>query len=292
MPSKLLTVIFFISLSLILPVKLHAFSPEYHIEIIEESLGFLKPEVIEVLSKQQCLLDNILSFQYVGRNKWHFNDCDFTGATENIELQYQIIKEKRKTRNSADSGAEEFGKLLHTVHDFYAHSNWVETIKDGLINEQIIVDSKSSWTTLKPWEIINEQYIPLQGEGQGFDIDTDNRIIKVIDKEQTYPGIITGIVGVDRYCPEEIELKHWGKVLFDSVVFLPLDWLVDNEDGINKDKPGRAGFDMANELAIKQTKTEWCRLISMLDPIEKEKIYNDWVEDKQKAVELCSNLKD
>ncbi len=95
MPSKLLTVIFFISLSLILPVKLHAFSPEYHIEIIEESLGFLKPEVIEVLSKQQCLLDNILSFQYVGRNKWHFNDCDFTGATKNIELQYQIIKEKR-----------------------------------------------------------------------------------------------------------------------------------------------------------------------------------------------------
>jgi hypothetical protein len=53
-------------------------------------------------------------------DKWlHFDDCTFLAGLEHVEALWARI----------EAGAEcnaNFGRLTHTVQDFYSHSNWVE----------------------------------------------------------------------------------------------------------------------------------------------------------------------
>jgi len=275
----------------IFPVNLQAFYPEYHTEIINKELAFLKPGVLEILAEQQELLDSLWSPRYIGHDKWHFNDCDFKGAGENIELLHTTIINSRNSEDSPDTGAIEFGRLLHTVQDFYAHSNWIETIDKGRIDNEIIVPAESKWTEITPWEIQKGGYIPLQYDNNEARIMEDDRIVTVKTKPgHEYPGIVTGIVGWQEACPRGITLRHWGSVWLDSSLFILLDWSADNEKGLNKDHPQRLGFDKAKELAAKQTTAEWCRLVGRLDPGDREKLYIDWVDDEQAADAACSHF--
>lgn len=53
----------------------------------------------------------------------HFDNCCFALGVEGIRNLWQVIEEGRMVFLS-------FGTMLHTVQDFYAHSNWVELHQD------------------------------------------------------------------------------------------------------------------------------------------------------------------
>ena len=54
----------------------------------------------------------------------HFDNCAFKEGSLYIEKQWEMIDSDGDRRSS--SSLSLFGRLLHTVQDFYAHSNWVE----------------------------------------------------------------------------------------------------------------------------------------------------------------------
>lgn len=65
--------------------------------------------------------DNPINQAY---NEVHFDNCYFEGGIEQIETKWSGIYRHPHRRSLHALGL--FGNLLHTVQDFYAHSDWVE----------------------------------------------------------------------------------------------------------------------------------------------------------------------
>ena len=57
-------------------------------------------------------------------SKLHFDNCNFEEGAAYIATQWQAVQYYRS--KSPQACLLNFGQLLHTVQDFYAHSNWVE----------------------------------------------------------------------------------------------------------------------------------------------------------------------
>lgn len=78
----------------------------------------------------QSVLDDIIDdntdidFYYPLLSVYHFDNCHFQGG---VDYLAEVWNEIRTINDRFDSDSlEYFGELLHTVQDFYAHSNWVE----------------------------------------------------------------------------------------------------------------------------------------------------------------------
>jgi von Willebrand factor A domain-containing protein 7 len=57
----------------------------------------------------------------------HFDDEDFTGATQRlVTLREQVIAALGGVSPQGKVARRDLGTALHTVQDFYSHSNWVE----------------------------------------------------------------------------------------------------------------------------------------------------------------------
>lgn len=57
-------------------------------------------------------------------SKRHFDNCCFEEGVEYIKDEWKNIE--AETDHYSDVALAAFGRLIHTVQDFYAHSNWVE----------------------------------------------------------------------------------------------------------------------------------------------------------------------
>jgi hypothetical protein len=95
----------------------------YHIEIMLNSLGNLfSPRALSAIMYANINQDR-LGGQF-GHDEFHFDNNAF-------EKSYAYIEEQRALtfsslhRNDARSAWSSFGKLTHTAHDFYAHSNYI-----------------------------------------------------------------------------------------------------------------------------------------------------------------------
>jgi hypothetical protein len=170
---------------------------------------------------------------------------------------------------------------LHTVQDFYAHSNWVE---DG--GTSIVESTLGAWPSLAPYSVL---------EPSGFLVVQGNPPVGVAIWRQrgaTYPknaivfarvgpssryGIMSGTVDYEpgNFCPSQIAMTH---------------------DELNKDRASRhpAQFVKASDLAVEQTTHEWCRLLTMTRAAWGEggdaQIF-EWVEDEQ-AASQCGDAAD
>jgi len=63
----------------------------------------------------------------------HFDCEDFSGGQERLRLQIVAII-ARLNEGKISKAREALGQALHTVQDFYSHSNWVET-KGGIYED-------------------------------------------------------------------------------------------------------------------------------------------------------------
>ena len=253
----LITILLFSSIT----HPINAFYPTLHGDITDESLGFLQSDVLDKISSANVDVDEIEN----GR-EFHFKSCDFQGNTENINSLYDKLVTNIQNNND---GPETFGKLLHPVQDFYAHSNWVELGRNDLID-----NGDGKWIVLKPFqEYKGVSIVQVEDENdipKGYTLSEKGKVVDVSSQSGNHPGLISAVVGDDPFCPEAVALDH---------------------HILHKDDSDRPGYDKARALAKAQTIHEWCRLTNLVEQSHGQAgvqlLFNSWVEDEEKANSVC-----
>ena len=139
--TTMLLSIIALSSTTLLPVA-DAFSTDNHDDITSRALSFLKSAVIDDLNKQHEYVDYHFQFQ----NKYHFDNCEFKGATETINEHYRkAIPTLNPNNFDLDESTLLFGRVLHPAQDFYSHSNWVESGQEAILDH-----GYRHWNILNP----------------------------------------------------------------------------------------------------------------------------------------------
>lgn len=96
----------------------------FHREITQKALGsFFDPSAFETLIAAN-LGQDALPYQ-VGHDHFHYDNSAFAAGDAYVEsLRAQALA--ALATGQADAARQAFGRLTHTVQDFYAHSNYVE----------------------------------------------------------------------------------------------------------------------------------------------------------------------
>jgi hypothetical protein len=186
----------------------------------------------------------------------HFDDCNFSESSM-IVAQNQAAAVKALDPSLASPSTDAaavlaFGQSLHTVQDFYSHSNWVELGAEGLLD-----DSLAPFPALKGYSILDPSGIqivegnPPSQTAVYRQVGTpypNNAIVYAVTNGTKRLGLISGSVDYEpgEKCPIQVRMTH---------------------EELNKDNsknPGRAAqFVKARELAVEQTRHEWCRLVTL-----------------------------
>ena len=102
---------------------------QYHIEIMLASLGdrFSARAMSEII---QANVDQDRLSGLVGHDEFHFDNNAFEKTYAYIEEQRGMVVSSLEA-GSASPAWHAFGRFLHAVQDFYAHSNYVTLWLDG-----------------------------------------------------------------------------------------------------------------------------------------------------------------
>lgn len=96
---------------------------EYHIEIMFESLGdHLGTRAIALMTNANIHQDRFAG--QFGHDEFHFDNNAFEKTYKYIEEQRALVVVSLKKKDAV-SAWQAFGRMTHTVQDFYAHSNYV-----------------------------------------------------------------------------------------------------------------------------------------------------------------------
>ena len=96
---------------------------KYHIEILSDALAdCFSSRALAAISKANVNQDRLSGL--FGHDEFHFDNNAFEKSYAYIEEQRALIVLSLKTNQAAAAWAA-FGRLTHTAHDFYAHSNYI-----------------------------------------------------------------------------------------------------------------------------------------------------------------------
>ena len=96
---------------------------QYHIEITFDALGGrFSPRALSAITYANIHQDRLQG--QVGHDEFHFDNNAFEKTYAYIEAQRSIVIASLQANNAKQAWAA-FGRFLHTVQDFYAHSNYV-----------------------------------------------------------------------------------------------------------------------------------------------------------------------
>ncbi|MCI0607688.1 MAG: hypothetical protein L0Z71_01325 [Anaerolineae bacterium] len=97
---------------------------QYHVQIISDALAdCFSPRALSAIATANNHQDR-LSGQF-GHNEYHVDNNAFKQSYDYIEEQRTLTVASLKA-NDAESAWFAFGRLTHTAHDFYAHSNYID----------------------------------------------------------------------------------------------------------------------------------------------------------------------
>jgi hypothetical protein len=97
----------------------------YHIQLCQETLGDkLSPQALEFIVEANLGQDGLFT-GLVGHPEFHFDESMFEEAWAYVESQRQIVLTTLREGGPPEEAWRAFGRLLHAVQDFYAHSNYV-----------------------------------------------------------------------------------------------------------------------------------------------------------------------
>jgi hypothetical protein len=224
-----------------------------HENITLSALGFLRPEILDPLVAANVETD--VQFVLVSAN--HFDDCNFSGGSQvvssNQAAAVQALDPSAPSPESEADAIVHFARSLHAAQDFYAHTNWIES------GGQVLVDS-----TLNPFPALSGyQVVPSTGfvlvQGRKPKSSAlyrnddapypDDAIVTYRSSGTRARGLISGTVDYEPgdYCPDSVAMTH---------------------ADLNKDKSTNVGreaqYEAAKALAIQQTAHEWCRLRALM----------------------------
>lgn len=219
-----------------------------HEAITAAGLPFLQPDLLSALQAANAETD--AEFFFVNAN--HFDDCNFTGGSAVVQTSENEAVSALDPSAPPESdllAIRAFGRSLHAVQDFYAHTNWIELGGNLLVDRTL-----GAFPTLSPYSTVpSSGFVIVQGtkpKRAALTRDDDapypeNAVVTVrLDRSRAL-GLISGTVDYEPgdYCPASVAMTH---------------------GELNKDTSTTAGrtrqYEAAKALAILQTEHEWCRL--------------------------------
>jgi hypothetical protein len=104
---------------------------QYHVQLLTETLeSYFSPHALaQVIAAN--LGQDALRYQLGGYPHFHFDNNEITRGLTYVDEEHAVIGKWSKAEKSAPSEMASaqraaFGRLTHAVHDFYAHSNYVD----------------------------------------------------------------------------------------------------------------------------------------------------------------------
>ena len=223
-----------------------------HEDVTRAGLSFLRPEILAAVTAANVATD--VEFALVNAN--HFDDCNFSGGSK------VVASSEAAAVNALQPGLDltaqavaivNFGRALHAVQDFYAHSNWIELEGSTLLDRSL-----SAFPVLVPYSTVpSSGFVLIQGKPpRSVSVTRDrdaayptNAVVTFRSKRSTALGLISGTVDYEpgNDCPASVAMTH---------------------SELNKDKSTNAGREAqhlaAKNLATLQTRHEWCRLAALV----------------------------
>jgi hypothetical protein len=96
---------------------------KFHVQILSEALSdCFSPRALSAIIKANNYQDR-LSGQF-GHDEYHVDNDSFKQSDNYMEEQRALVISSLQTNDAASAWAA-FGRLTHTAHDFYAHSNYI-----------------------------------------------------------------------------------------------------------------------------------------------------------------------
>jgi hypothetical protein len=220
-----------------------------HEDITALGLSFLRPEILLAVQEANAATD----VEFLLENANHFDDCNFTGGSRVVQSsQAEAVAQLDPSVATPETdllAIRAFGRSLHALQDFYAHTNWIE------LGGEVLVDgSLGAFPTLSPYSTIaSSGFIIVQGNKPKHAALTrddaaaypTNALVTVKLGRERAPGLISGTVDYEagNFCPAAVAMTH---------------------EELNKDKSTLLDrveqYEAAKALAILQTEHEWCRL--------------------------------
>jgi hypothetical protein len=228
-----------------------AFSPEVHQKATSDELSFLRTAIRSEMVEGNLSQDDGRSDKNAATH--HVDDCDFSGSTGYIRSRYESVNPLPPglgvvpwlLRTPAAGSAYQFGRLLHPVQDFYSHSNWIELGPTDLIDERLY-----AWRVLRGWGRVRDDIVVGEGEtlpsGWSGPAEPDAVVPSVDTPTGRMRVLISASSSFDDECHDDMTLLHG------------------DPDFFNKDSSRQPGHEAALELAKRQTRHEWCRLLHLL----------------------------
>ena len=97
---------------------------KYHVEILRQALGdIFSPAALAKVIRANVYQDRISA--QLGHDEYHFDNNAFEESYSYIEEQRALVVSSLLKEDAA-SARSAFGRLTHTVQDFYAHSNYID----------------------------------------------------------------------------------------------------------------------------------------------------------------------
>lgn len=102
---------------------------QYHIQLLTESVGtnFSPQGLAQIIAGN--LGQDALPYLLGIHPHYHFDNNKITQGLAYVEEEHTRIRSLSKQNADAQIGAKQraaFGRLTHAIHDFYAHSNYVD----------------------------------------------------------------------------------------------------------------------------------------------------------------------
>jgi hypothetical protein len=251
-----------------------------HQSITSEALPFLKSGTLSDINDEHFTQDVFGQFSEFN----HFDQSFFQESAAKLNERYtSAVVDGNPGNFNAGDMADDFGKNLHAIQDFYAHSNWVETQAAGLVRSDALIDYGSGYfNALTPYSQ-HDGVMTIQGNsetpfGPGSYLTRNDRVITVFNGTVLYPGIITASVNPTLYgddqTPDSVAMSHGGTAGNPN---LP--------GPLAKDSEGDAYYSQARSMAIQQTRHEFYRLMQLVATTygSNTHLINAWVEPSQMA---------
>ena len=198
----------------------------YHVDGVD---GRFSNDAIQIIVQANRSVDNNQNDSAL-----HFDNENFIRGGERVKkLKEEIIARVQEALASGSTATQaihtRLGQALHTVQDFYAHSNWVELQNqenngDPMINKELGRGEISN---------VADENTPT--------CPTDASILGGAGLKQLTSGYYKNAASCS--LPDGI---NPGKCIHGPLLNLSCS-------GINKDKPGRRGYETAKALAVKAT---------------------------------------
>lgn len=131
----LISIFFLVSIDFGFQLPVWAFMPNIHKDITTEATSSIQLilEGQTLTFSERALRDinfaneNADDPAFQTQSSYHFDNEDFSGGSNRlISLKERIITKIISNNPPVGSARSDLGGALHTVQDFYAHSNWVE----------------------------------------------------------------------------------------------------------------------------------------------------------------------